>query len=526
MIRVLWAWGRQERAGTSMGDASPTVLERGQEPARRWRRLRIILGGVVAALVMLLAVLGVNTFLSTSLQITTPKIPQIQPRPGHAERLGRALTFQTISPEPPAAIDPAPFVALASFLEAEFPAVHRQLDREVIGGHTLLFRWKGTVSSVEPVLLMSHLDVVPVEAGTEKDWIHPPFSGRIADGFIWGRGALDVKSGAMGLLEAAELLLQKGHRPSGDVYLTLGHDEERGGHQGNQRVAEILRQRGVHFRFVLDEGGGLTEGIIDGISKPVAFIGIAEKGYATIRLNAIAPGGHPSMPPPHTVVGMVAAAVTRLEQNPFPARIDGATSVMLDFLGPEMPWPRRMALANRWLTGGLIERQFAAKPSLNALIRTTMAATVVHGGEIAHVLPRQAEAFVNVRLLPGDTHESALRRIEAEVRLLGFDEKSLKCSLETAESEPSRVSSIDSEGFRTLHRTIAEVYPDAVVAPGLSMVATDSRYYAPIASDIYRFLPLRVTGDDLKRIHGKDERIGVETYAKLIGFLARLIENL
>ena len=528
MIRVPWARSRERRAEISSGEVPPAVLEGGQGQACRRRRLRIILGGFVAAPAVLLAVLMVRTspFLFPSRQMTVPRLRPFEPRPGYAERLGQALTFRTIAAESPAATDPAPFVALASFLQAEFPEVNRQLEREVIGGHTLLFRWKGMVSSVGPILLMSHLDVVPVEPGTEKNWSHPPFSGRIADGFIWGRGALDVKCGALGLLEATEQLLQKGFRPSGDVYFALGHDEEHGGHQGNQRVAEILQERGVRFRFVLDEGGGLTEGIIDGIGRPVAFVGVAEKGYATIRLKAIAEGGHSSMPPPHTAVGMVAAAVARLEQSPFPARIDGASAAMLDFIGPEMPWPRRVALPNRWLTGGLIERQFAGKSSLNALIRTTMAATVVRGGETANVLPKNAEAIVNVRLLPGDTSGSALRRIKAEVRMLGFDEKSLTCSLQTALSEPSRVSSIDADGFRTLHRTIAEVYPGAVVAPGLSMVATDSRHYAPIASDIYRFLPLRVRGDDLKRIHGVDERIGVKTYAELIGFLARLIENL
>jgi carboxypeptidase PM20D1 len=373
---------------------------------------------------------------------------------------------------------------------------------------------------------MSHLDVVPGEPGTEASWTHPPFSGRVADGFIWGRGALDVKCGALGLLEAAEQLLHEGFRPSGDVYFALGHDEEVGGHQGNLRAAEILRGRRVRFRFVLDEGGGLTEGIIDGVGRPVAFVGVAEKGIATIRLTARADGGHASMPPPHTAVGMIAAAVARLEQNPFPSRIEGATAAMLDFLGPEMPWPRRIALANRWLTGGLIARHFAAKPSLNPLIRTTMTPTVVKGGERSNALPQHAEALIHVRLLPGDTSESALRRIEAEVRKLGFDAKSLTCEIELAQSEPSRVSSIASDGFRTLHGTIAEVYPGVVVAPGLSMVATDSRHYAPIVADIYRFLPLRDTGEDLKRIHGADERIGVIAYSELIGFLARLIENL
>ena len=373
---------------------------------------------------------------------------------------------------------------------------------------------------------MSHLDVVPVESGTEANWTHPPFSGDLADGFIWGRGTLDVKSGVLGLLEAAERLLEDGFRPSDDVYFALGHDEEVGGREGNRRIAEILRGRGVRFRFVLDEGGSLTEGIIDGINKPVAFVGIAEKGYVAIRLTAQTEGGHSSMPPPHTAVGMVATVVAQLESNPFPARLDGATAAMLDYLGPEMPWPRRVALANRWLTGGLIARQFAAKPSLNALIRTTMAATIARGGETANVLPKQAETVVNLRLLPGDTSGAVLRRIQNEVARLGFDAKTLTCSMDPASSEPSGISSTTSDGFRTLQRTIAEIYQDTVVAPGLSMAATDSHHYAPIAADIYRFLPLRLTADDLKRVHGVDERIGIKTYADLIGFLARLIENL
>src|SRR5271166_1091580 len=459
-------------------------------------------------------------------QVQVNQVDAVEPLRGFEERLARSLRFRTVATGADRAGDAAAFQQFHEFLRTSFPRVHARLDCEVHGGHILLYRWKGSNPSREPILLMSHIDVVPVESGTETNWTHPPFSGDLAEGFIWGRGALDVKCGALGLLEATERLLDDGFRPSGDVYFALGHDEEVGGNEGNRRVAEILRSRGVRFRFVLDEGGGLTEGIIDGISGPVAFVGIAEKGHATIRLKAQTEGGHSSMPPPHTAVGMVATVVARLESNPFPARIDGATVAMLDYLGPEMPWPRRVALANRWLTGGLIARQFAAKPSLNALIRTTMAATIARGGEMVNVLPKRAETVVNVRLLPGDTSESALRRIQNEVKRLGFDEKTVTCSLETAPSEPSRISSTDSAGFRTLQRTIAEVYRGTVVAPGLSMVVTDSRHYAPIASDIYRFLPLRVTADDLKRIHGADERIGIKSYADLIGFLARLIENL
>jgi len=498
----------------------------GHRPYHLRGRIKALGWLIAAVLTVVLGAVVWNVIVFTTKQVQVNHVDVVEPLRGFEERLSRSLRFRTVAPGADGAGNSAAFQEFHEFLRMSFPRVYAHLDCEVHGGHSLLYRWKGSDPSRGPILLMSHIDVVPVESGTEVNWTHPPFSGDLADGFIWGRGALDVKCGALGLLEATERLLEKDFRPTGDVYFGFGHDEEIGGREGNRRIAEILRSRGVRFRFVLDEGGGLTEGIIDGINGPVAFVGIAEKGYATIRLTAQTAGGHSSMPPPHTAVGMVAKVVARLESNPFPARIDGATAAMLDYLGPEMPWPRRVALANRWLTGGLIARQFAAKPSLNALIRTTMAATVARGGETENVLPKQAEAVVNVRLLPGDTSLSALRRMQNEVKRLGFDEKLLTCSMEEAPSEPSGVSSTDSDGFRTLQQTIAEVYRGTVLAPGLSMVATDSRHYAPIASDIYRFLPLRVTADDLKRIHGVDERIGIKTYADLIGFLARLIENL
>ena len=490
------------------------------------RRFKILLWLFAAALTALSVVIGWNVISFASKQVEATPVAPLKPLPDFEERLSRSLQFRTIATGADRADNIPAFQELHEFLRISFPRVHKSLDREVHGGQSLLYCWKGSDPSREPILLMSHLDVVPVEPGTEASWTHPPFSGEVADGFIWGRGALDVKCGALGLLEAAERLLESGFRPTCDVYFALGHDEEVGGREGNRRIAEVLRNRGIHFRFVLDEGGGLTEGLIGGINGPVAFVGVAEKGYATVRLTARTEGGHSSMPPPHTAVGIVAAVVARLESNPFPARIDGATGAMLDYLGPEMPWPQRIALANRWLSAGLIARQFTAKPSLNALIRTTVAATIARGGETENVLPTQAEAVVNLRLLPGDSSASALRRIQNEAKDLGFDESTFLCSMERTPSEPSGVSSTSADEFRTLTRTLAEIYPDAIVTPGLSMAATDSRYYAPIASNIYRFLPLRITAGDLKRIHGVDERIGIKTYEDLIGFLARLIENL
>jgi len=488
---------------------------------RRMWRIAFLAGCALAVAVLaLFVVVAVRTACFSSKQIHPPRVAPLEPLDGYAERLAQSIQIPTVAAEPPATTNPEPFLKLRLVLERSFPLVHSHLSREIHGGQSLLYRWNGSEPSREPILLMSHIDVVPVESASEAKWTYPAFSGQIADGFIWGRGALDVKVGALGLLEAVERLLTDSFQPACDVYLALGHDEEKGGREGNLQIAESLRKRGIRFRYVLDEGGGLTEGIVSGIDRPVAFVGIAEKGYATIAIRAEGPGGHSSMPPPITAIGRVAEAIQRLESQPFPARIDGATGAMLDAIGPEMKWHRRAVLANRWLTERLIMREFSQKPSMNALIRTTLAPTVAKGGVAANVLPAQAETLVNLRLLPGDTLARALKRVKGVIADSG-----VQCELSDALSEPSTVSSTTSDSFRTLHQTISEIFPEAVVAPGLCMVATDSHHFAPIAKDIYRFLPIRLTARDLERIHGVDERIAIKDYANLIGFLARLIEN-
>ena len=183
LIRVFRYRHLGEWSYSSKTEYPATALECGQGRSRRGRRLRIILGGLVLAPALLLAVLVARAYFAFPTRQMTVSSPRLfEPCPGYAERLGQALRFRTISSESSAATNAAPFAELASFLEAEFPAVHRELEREVVGGHTLLFRWKGTTASVQPVLLMSHLDVVPVEPGAEKNWTHPPFSGKSQTG--------------------------------------------------------------------------------------------------------------------------------------------------------------------------------------------------------------------------------------------------------------------------------------------------------------------------------------------------------
>lgn len=366
---------------------------------------------------------------------------------------------------------------------------------------------------------MAHMDVVPVDSASESLWKHPPFSGAVADGFIWGRGAMDDKGSVLGILEAVEHLLNEGFLPERSVYLAFGHDEEIGGHNGAAKIAELLSSRGVELEYVLDEGAILS-GIIDGISSPVALIGIAEKGYLSIRLSAESAGGHSSIPPADSAIGVLSRALQRIEAAPFPSRLNGPTRQMFEYLGPEMSWPKKLALANLWLFDPLIRRQLARSPLTNAAIRTTVAPTIFSAGIQENVLPTKATAVINLRLMPGETIASALAHVRKAI-----DDPKVQLTALPVQMEPSAISDIESAGFQLLQRTIGQTIPETIVAPALLVGATDSRHYAGLTKNIFRFLPITLRPEDTKRYHGIDERISIDDYERCIRFYAQLIRN-
>ncbi len=437
-----------------------------------------------------------------------------------AEHLAAAIRCPTISHQDPAQFDPRPFAELRGALERAFPRLHATLRRETVSEHSLLYTWEGADPSLRPALLMGHLDVVPVEAGAEKHWTHPPFSGAIADGFVWGRGTLDTKGSVVAILEAVETLLEQGFRPRRTVYLAFGHDEEVSGRRGAKVMADLLRSRGVELEWVVDEGGAiLAEGSVSGVRAPVALVGVAEKGYLTLRLTAEGQGGHSAMPPRNTAVRRLARAVERLERHPFPPQLREPTLELLAATAPQMPFARKLALANLWLSGPFVAWTMARNRTTAALVRTTAAVTVLQAGTKENVVPQTAQATVNLRLLPGESVETVLARVR---RVLGPE----VCVEPASEGwNPSPVSPTDAEAYRALSRVVRGLFPEAVVAPNLVVGATDSRYYAPIAQSTLRFVPITLTREDMGRIHGTDERISVESLVRCVAFFVRLIEE-
>lgn len=484
--------------------------------------LRVVGLGLLALVVGLAGVVAVRTatFRPASAAGAAVALPAATPIDGAraAARLGEAIRFRTVSNQNPADNAVEEWGKLHAWLQATYPAAHGAMSREVLAGRTLLYTWRGSDPALPPIVLMAHQDVVPLTPGTEARWTHPPFDGVVADGHVWGRGAIDDKGSLVALFEAAEALAGAGYRPRRTVLFAFGHDEEQGG-TGAAAVAAAMKARGVRAQFVLDEGQVVVaDHPVTG--KPVALIGVAEKGYGTLRLTARAAGGHSSMPPPadENAVVALARAVQRIADDPFPMRFGGPARGMLQAIAPDAPLLVRVAVANEWLFGPVLTQQVAATPAGAAMLHTTTAPTMLEGSPKENVLPQTATARINHRIHPDDTPDQVLARARTTVADLPVE-----VTWEAPPNAPSPVSSTESEGWRVLSAVAAASADGATVAPGLVVAATDSRALVGVAEDVYRFQPIRLSITETAMIHGTDERISVENLDRMAEFYARLI---
>jgi carboxypeptidase PM20D1 len=483
------------------------------------RRITVSATGLAALLAGLLVL---RTLSWRSPQLVVEPGVHIEVAGGSIERLAGAVRLATISQPGTRGSDATAFEALRRHLETSYPKVHATLARQIVGEHGLVFTWNAKAATQSAILLAAHMDVVPIEPGTEAQWHHGPFSGDVSAGFVWGRGTLDDKVSLMAILEATEALIGQGFQPRTTVILAFGDDEETGGSGGAARIASLLKSRGIRLDYLLDEGSAITRGIVPGLDRPAALIGLAEKGFASVELSAVSAGGHSSMPPPQTAIGIVAAGVKAVEDHPMPGKLDGPVAMLFDRLGPEMPFVMRLLLANRWLFRPLIEWRLAGVPATNAALRTTAAATMFQGGVKENVLPAHARAVINFRIKPGDSIESVLAHVK---RVVADDRVAIRLIDPAASTPASPESSPNSHGFKIIERTIRQVFPDALVAPSLVIAGTDSRHYQSLADDVYRFTPMVLGPDDTARIHGTDERIAIEGYRDCVRFYTQLLIN-
>ncbi len=466
---------------------------------------------LVTIVIIIIAVLMFNTLKLSSKQVAPGTLENISLPDDIFENLSKAIQYKTISYSEDAVPDSTAFFGFHRYLEATFPLVHSNLSLEKINTYSLLYKWEGSDSSKKPIIFMSHQDVVPVDQPTLGDWEAGPFEGKITDTHVVGRGTMDDKGTLIGLLEAVEKLLEEGYAPQRTIYLASGHDEEVGGLNGAGKIASHLQAKGVHAAMTIDEGGFLVEGLIPGIDVPVAMVNLAEKGFASFRLIVETKGGHSSQPPRENTIGMLAQAIVDLENNQLPYKLVKPIDYQFEYMGAELPFFKKLAFANPWLF---------KKPVLKALnAHTTTAPTIIEGGVKNNVIPTVAEATINFRILPGETIESTKQHIENTI--------SDKIKVEPVGflTDPSPVSSIDSEAFKTLKQTIRDMFPTSIVVPGLVGGGTDARYFYDISDDVYRFYPMRLAPDSMTRFHGIDEKISKDNYKEIIEFTYHLIKK-
>ncbi len=433
-------------------------------------------------------------------------------------RFRELLQIPTVSHADESAIDWAPFDAFLEALERLYPRTHERLEREVIDGHSVLYRWAGREAS-DPLVLMAHLDVVPV---VEAEWNHAPFAadvvGEGVDAEVHARGAIDDKGSLVAILEAIEQLAATDFVPARDVYLSFGHNEETAG-GGARTIVAALRERGVTPGLVIDEGGAVVDGVVPGVTVPTAMVGVAERGVMTLLLTAREAGGHASTPPAMPATVRLARAIGRLHRHPFPTRLAPPVRAMLATLAPHTPQPLRSVFGNLALTGPLLAKVFPhLGPEMNAIVRTTAVATELSGAPGENVLATTAKASINIRLLTGDTVAGAAARVR---RVIADPQVEVEVR---HGSDPSPVSPWRGEPWRRIAGAIASALGDEIVTtPYIQLGASDSRWFTAISAHVYRFTPFHLTRAERDALHSHNERIRVQVWLRGIGFYRDLV---
>jgi carboxypeptidase PM20D1 len=437
--------------------------------------------------------------------------------PDAVPKLQTLVRIPTVSHRDPAQVDTAAFDAFLAEHERLFPRLYDALELTRVGTHGLLLRWPGA-SDERPLVLMAHLDVVPVDEAAP--WQHPPFGAEIHDGAVWGRGTLDDKGCLVAISEAVERLLEQGVTPAQDVWLSFGSDEEVSGTAAIEAVAELTR-RDVQPWLVVDEGGAIAAEAFPGIKPAVGAIGVAEKGATSVMLRVDGRGGHASTPARNGPTARLARAILRVDRAPMPASIPAPTIELFRRLAPHAPLPLRPLMANaERLRPALTRALLAAGPESAAMTRTTFCTTTLSGSPALNVIASTAQAGINIRVMLGDTVADVIGHLRKAIH-----DKHVHIDV-VEEGEASPVSPVDDDAFRLVESTVAELFPDAVPAPYVMMAATDSRHFTHVCQRVYRFAPFRMSKAQRQAIHSYDEHLGVDDFLLGIGWYQRLIERL
>ena len=472
---------------------------------------------VVCAAALFIAALLVNTQRVAKTEAYSGAMIPIEKFDSAAAHLSSAIQIKTISFGDTLPIDTAEFIRFLQFMESTYPLMHSRLERKAFNEFSYVFAWKGKDSSLAPYVLMAHVDVVPVEAVAESKWSHPSFSGKIINDTIWGRGAVDDKASAIGIMEAVEHLLQANYTPERTIYLCFGHDEEIAGRRGAAIYSKWFEENGIRPVLVLDEGGMIDTEKFKDVNRPVAVIGTGEKGFTNIDLTVEIPGGHSSQPNKETAIDILNKAIGKVRQKQMPALMTGPVNELLLRTGAEQSFLTKVAMSNMWLFEKAVIKQMEKNNQTNAMVHTTLVPTIVRSGIKDNVIPSIAKATFNSRILPGQTSDDVLNFVKKSVN----DDRVIITKQKISLFEASATTPSDHPEYKKIESTVQQLVPNVLVSPYLLIGATDSRYFRGFSDAVLNFTPMQ----NVKGFHGIDERIGVEDLNRMITFYKKIITS-
>ena len=453
----------------------------------------LYVGILLGILALLLLVALIRTLLTPTLKSTYAASEPEEASRMLAEKLAKMVRCDTTSFKNQH--DPERFRAFHQVLRELFPLVHEQLEVTDIDGN-LLYYWQGR-SREKPILLMSHQDVVP--AGGE--WKHPPFSGDIEDGKVWGRGTSDTKCSVMAFFQAVEELLAEGYVPDCDVYLSSSCTEEWGG-DGCPKLVQEIRRRGVDLFLVMDEGGGIIREPIGGIPGNFAMMGVFEKGCADVTFTARGKGGHASAPGKDTPIDRLSAFVRDVNRYPFRKKLLPEVSAMFSRLAPYCAFPLKFLFGNLWLFGPLLKLVLpSVSATAAAMLKTTVAFTMSSGSEAFNVLPRSATLGANIRYIPHQGEKETLEILEKLAKKHDLEMTVVDSNDYTPPAD------IHGEAFRSVEAAIAETFPGLPAIPYVMTGATDARFYQEYFPNCVRFAPVIYGPEQMASMHAPNENI-------------------
>lgn len=410
-----------------------------------------------------------------------------------------------------------PFYDLQAYLEKTFPLFHEKAQKRVIAGYSLLYTIEGSDKSLKPAMFMGHQDVVPPQ---QEGWTYPPFSAEIADGCIWGRGTFDMKSQLVSIFEATEMHLREGKMPKRTMYFCFGHDEEIAGN-GAKAMCKVLAEEGVEFEFIFDEGMTPVNASMVGIDGPLALVGVCEKGWVNAKITAKGNAGHAAMPPKETTAVSLAKAVVKLNKHQMKARFTPAVNMLIKSVCPKTSFGFRLLMANADILKPLVKPiLLRISPAVAAMLRTTMAFTVLHASDAPNVMPDESYAIVNCRVNLGERVEDVKTHMQ---KVLGN-----KYEIElaaTGQHEPTSMSDLDSFGWRMMQKTVAEVFPGGVTAPFPFVAGTDSKYYDSLTNCTFKFSPHITDKKYRAGMHNVNEYFKLSDVESDIQFYYRFMQN-